>query len=1757
MKRTISCLLALVLVLTPCISSRASEINTEAVDSVTGSGVSAGGEDVEEGDNETGAKEGEQTDSAAAAAAAETDKEGQPPEEKAENGGQVDVSIRSAMVLGRDVEFTVSLTNQPSRKIKLRKDSEIQTAEEGVSFENLTAGSYTLTVTSEGFAGYTQEITVENWAYAVNLTTGFVSGYEYEEGKLHPGVLLIGDVDRNGVVDEADKDKLVADIDAENYTPESDINGDGKVDIVDLEYFVKGYQISEDISSSIEVNVPAAAVSAESGDATSTDGSLSSLLKNEDNVILSRNDGKMISENSPVSVDFTFPSEGFFAVDGIVIETGQKDSVTKALVDIIYVEEGQEKTVSVPLEEGIDFLLEDDSVSVEKTSGGAICIYLGSQIAVKKVSLKIMGMANNNNLAEISKVEFVNGMENRIPEPDMDIPENLTVKAENKKFTAVWDECKNVTGYEVEIVHGEERQVQSAKGTTLTVSSFKDGKLINNEEYEVRVQSVNGTWRSGYSKAVTAVPKADKKPDAPDNLKTTGQYKAVSAAWKKMSDTDSYNVYYKESNAETFEKIEGVAANSYTISNLKNKTEYDVYVTGVNELGESKPSLTSTAETTNPDPAQMPKYKRINAAEDGEISGHIISAEAFGGQMQDSPKDAQDGPKNTQAKTVWGTVDNNPLSYHYDETWDSGGYNALTNRHGLFYEFDEPYQIESFALQETVPQEPGYGYIQVRYWDENAQEHYLGKVSILKKMDAKKRIYYLVQLPEVITATKIQFGLARSVAVGTNTVSEVYFYRYDSLEDEIMALYEDDLHTVLRKDVTQETIDALRERINTVDVVSGEYHPDREKLERELKTAEGILHSELTEPLQIHNGITTNDVNRGFGGLNAWQPLGITAEAGEEITVYVGHNSKKTGETANLQLVVTQYHAESGAMFQVVNPLQKMSLSIGKNEITIPKIGSVKAEAGGALYIQYTGRNSNDNYAVRVSGGAEVPSLDLYQVDDETERLDRTVDYLTELENHIEDISSRHEEIHGEKYSYDEKNCILGASDILLDTMLLSLPAKQIWEGSGSGSIQERAQKLVNSMDAVEDMMYLFYQHKGLNENAENTMDKYPSGHLNIRYQRMFSGAFMYASGNHIGIEWNETKGMAGGSPVQSDENGKYIDGRYFGWGIAHEIGHCINQGSYAAAEITNNYFSVLAQAKDTNDTVRFKYDEVYKKVTSGVKGRASNVFTQLGLYWQLHLAYDSGYNYKTYDNYEEQLANLFFARVDTYSRTPSRAPSPKGVELTLSGGTDQALMRLSCAAAEKDIIEFFERWGMTPDEGTRAYAAQFEKETRAIYYVNDDSRVYRLTHEGSVLDTAETVEAVGDGTSAAVNEKIPNQVDFVLDFKNIPEEDVLGYEIVRCTIAGGLTEEETAAFVTKEKAEQGGFSDVVTTMNNRVVFYKVMVIDKYLNRSAEKELTPLKIENDGSIDKTGWTLKTKGLEASSKGQQEEDIDDSCGQEEAAPIKAAADNDKNTTYTGKAGENAEIILEFNKVLTVTGFKYTVSEGTPIQDYSIYVYDEEGEWIEVSAGVFKDAKTQTVWFEGADGGNIAFYKTAAVKLVVKKQSGKEIAVSELDVLGVTGDNVDFRRTDDGTAAIGRLGSNYVYGDKKEDIIPAGSIIFTGAYKGNPAYNVVILYDESGNIVGGMDKEGSLNAYQTILAEVPETGNVQDVSDGTWIYWIAPEDQTDLLLSGRVRAELYRVDDADTNAGQRMVSDSLFESVPEELPEIQLTGKAAKR
>lgn len=1644
--------------------------------------------------------------------------------------GQVNVLISPALTMNNPVDFTVELSGE---KIKLTLDND---GEEEVSFKGLSKGNYELKVSAEGFADYIQTVRVDEQAANVKLSTDFLEGIDYQQGLPHPGTLLVGDVDGNGVIDDSDRETLVNSIDSDGDI--GDLNGDGEINLIDLEYLSKGYKAEGDTQAVSQVIIPSAVIKPSAGEGTEIEGSTDALFEKSGSIKLFNSNGKEISAENPVSLDFEIDDTGNAShADGIVIGVSEDNPVSKAEVDIVYIENGVEYTQKALVENGVHHLLHTDSVIVEQDSHGNIHINLGDQIAVKKVSIIISGMTRSNNLAEISYVEFVNGMENKIPEPDMDIPEHLTAWAGNKEFVLNWDACKNVTGYEVKVELGGVTEVKKVTGNSIKVSAFNGKKLENETTYKVSVQSVNGAWRSGYCDSTDVTPKATSKPGKPDGLTAKGEYCAVILSWKKAEDAETHNIYYKEAGEDAFIKIEGVKATSYTIEGLKELTEYLVYVTGVNDLGEGPSSLTVSAVTTDLNPAVMPKYNLINTGEPGEKGAHIISAWINTNSMVNSPLD--DG-----GNTAWGTVDHDPASYYYRNTWDDGGFNNL-GKLGLFYEFDEEYTIKTIAFQEFVPLSLSYFYNKINIWDaEGNLTNLSNKASLSKKTDADGRVYYLITLPQKTQVKKIQIGLARYLASGNINVSEVYFYKFDTIEDEIAALYQDDLHVTLKPEVTQETIDALKTRLNTPDEVSGEYNPDKAIWERELENAEAILNNTSLRPqIEVHNTISTNDVNRGFGGLNAWQPLGVIAAAGESVTVYVGHNTRKTGDNTNLQIVATQYHAESGSVSKVV-----ASLKVGANVVQIPKLWSVNEESGGALYIQYTGNNANDRYAVRVSGGVAVPTLDLYHVEDEAERTERAEKYAEELKAYVEQLESLHSLYHTNsnntnvnKFEYNQQNCILGATDIMLDTMMLSLPAKRVLDGMGQGSYDDMAARVLSSADAMESMMKLFYQHKGLNENAQDNLDRIPKGHLNIRYQRMFSGAFMYAAGNHIGIEWAQCSGMVSASPLVFDEDGRYVSGKYFGWGIAHEIGHCINQGAYSVAEITNNYYAQLAQAHDSNVGMRFTYKNIYSKVTSNTVGASSNLATQLGMYWQLHLAYDTSYNFMTYEDHSQQLQSFFFARMDTYARKTSLAPAPGGIALTLGDGSDQNLMRLACAAAEKDILDFFVRWGKVPNAATVEYAGQFEKETRAIYYTDDDSRVYRIENpNGGILGTGGDVIAVGEETSAVRDEFNPARVNITLSSQNISENDILGYEIVRCMISGGEVTRETVGFTAENT-----FSDYISTVNNRVVFYEVTLIDKYLNRSAVKTLESIKIEHDGSLDKSFWTVTSSNITPSEMITSEAEDDMPCAPAPKDSVIYAADA-KDTVYIGVVGTDGEITLSFNRFITVSGLRYTAGSENPIGEYRIAVRTESGEWITAAQGVFGESKT--VYFENEDEKYVSTYRTDAVKLIIPNQEGNTITVTELDVLGVTGDNVDFVSTNDDQPVIGVLSEAYKYGTESGDVIPEGSIVFTGKYKGNPAYNVVLLYDQDGNIVGGIDADGNLKAQQIILAEVPENGNIQDVSEGTWIYWIELSDGNPLDNISKARAELYRVNNALTNEGQRLVSDSLFADIPSELPNI---------
>ncbi len=1630
-------------------------------------------------------------------------------------------------------------------------------------FEDIPVGRYDLKLTplsdeDNSYLPYEQK----DIAIGTDLTTIHLMndrpelhGYTSESAAAKFGVFVMGDINNDQILDENDKDLLmeiisVADHPYDVFYDRADLNGDGKVDLLDMAAFARYYDT--DIASRKAKPVKNVRIRADEvrveATGTQVTGSLTEMIAGETEVVTLSGSDSVISEASPVEVAAEFSEAktmAGFTIDPVPGSGGsiQNGKVTVELLDgtlrefIIQNGEATQavqtirakyalRTVSAAGAAAQPFAV--IAAGGEMLQGIPIVIDLKGQVAVKKITIKVTKTMNGGNLAEISDVEFFGDMADRIPEPPMSVPERVTVDNGNESFTLTWKKMPNVTGYEVTVtgINSKKNTVtdtHQVETAALEVTSLGGADLVNGNTYTVEIRSVNRTWKS-HPASVTAAPRAMGLPPAPENLVIQAGYRRLSISWKAMKDTESYTLYYREAAAKNarYQTVSGIKEAKYDLQGLRDETEYEFYLTGTNEIGEGSASLHYTATTISMDPPAVPNYKLINTELSGKnVTAHIESVQ-YGGDGEHQ-FDIADG----RYDTAWVRND-----------WDAG-YTYPDDKKAPIVTLDAEYEMDTVVVipDEMQPYELTGATLQ--YWTNDGKKTTL-KTTMRRKVSSNKKVYYTFQTAEPFKARKVQLLLGNTYGHASRiSVAEMKFYYYDPIENEIMGLYTDTYHVVLRPEVTLADIEKLRAKLQVKDTVSGEFHPKKAELETELDNAVKILKDGgLQDDILM---VDTKDTAKSDGhitfrgGLNTYQPLGVTALAGETLTVYVGGQTVRNGDATRLELILSQYHGSSKAVFKSLGYLKG-----GPNEITVTALDDMNLERGGQLYVEYTGAFGAEQYGVRVSGGHSAAVLDLSDTDDIAERVRLAKAYLTKVEKQNQEAASRHSQDHAQ-YGWDPKNCIYEGTDILTRYGMISTAAAQVLAGLGGGSLDAMAAKLEQSMRAFDEMMVLFYQHKGLSGDAEApAYNRMPVSRINIRYQRMFAGAFMYAGGKHIGIEWPELAGMMGGVPMNAGSDGSYTGtGQYFGWGISHEIGHEINEGAYAVAEITNNYFAVLGQARDTNDSVRFDYDDVFKKVTSGTKGKASNVFVQLAMYWQLHLAYDlGGYNYKTFDDNEEQLENLFFARVDSYVRNPESAPGAEGNELTLSGAdTDNKLMRLATAAAQKNLLAFFRRWGLEPDAGTVYYAGQFPEETRGIWFANDESRAVQL-REGTGQNRAEHTAAAG----TLEYENGSSQVTLRLS----SDSSIWMYEVYRYERVKDTIERRPVGYAWAEDDGSAVFTDTIGTINNHTFTYEVIGYDHWLNPTARKEIGSVKVCHDGQLDKSLWEVSTN-LTNDSLEQPNEKHPDTT---EQPGLEAMIDGRADTAFTGstEAGTDPEIILHLNQEETITGLSYTAASGTPIGAFEIYVSRTgSGDWQPVTTSqkqfVPGERGSQTVYFH--DEKALYTYDASYVRLVAPGQGGTALTVSELSLIGQTGDNIELAAS----KSIGRLEKEFTAGNGAR--IPAGSVVFTGTYKGNPAFNAVLLWDENGRLVGGTDADGSVRAEQIIFAPDPKDGLLGEVSEGTWVYYIDPA-FADTIDFARVRAELYRVDDAKKNTGERLVSSTLFVEMPSQLPPIVLNA-----
>ena len=1660
----------------------------------------------------------------------------------------------------------------------LKEENGVQTA--SLLFDNLEAGDYTVIVddakeengkTSSRFERYMQTLTVESDILnAIQIVDTHVSNGIFEKATQQMGTIGYGDFNQDDIIDEKDEEALIKAIQrAEKGTKEAgdtiyDLNQDDKVDLVDLQYFA--YSSGENLQSTVEktalldasnvvVNGDNTKFLAEDGTELSGDTLIDALLSSETSVQLQPKAEGVISEKNPVELDMEILSD--VKTEGITISTPEDNAIAGGSIFVTV--EGEENPIELTIVKETKSVKRLQSVKAQTKTAivkedGSIVINLGKQVAIKRVVIRVTATTNPDaKLAEISQVTFVNDMESKIPQPELDIPTKLKATAGHQQIQLSWEKQTNVMGYEIKIQEKGKpatAEIQSSTTTSYTIKSFKNGKkgkLENGKQYEIRVRSVNGEWRSAYSDAIEVSPVVGQKPDKPEGVSIQSGVGQLSISWKEMDDTDFYTLYYREAGTEQYKKIESIVGTSYTLKDLKQLATYEIYLTGTNVIGTSDPSQMYKGKTVDESLPETTEYKLINTSNgEGKPSNHITDVTYIGGIH---PTDK------------FAIVDN-----LYSTGWRVDDWTAdvsYPNNKPPIVTFDQKYTMDHLILIPAADQPSSYDtkYYQskVAYIDDNGKEVVVPG-EFYQSRDKNGKVYYEFWSDEPFTADKVKIGVDSYVR--KITYNELRFYEHDDIEEKIEALFTDATMVTLKDTVTAEDIQSLKDYLNTPDEKSGDYHPKKNILLKILDEAERILNNKDIKPaLKVNTKLTTaNDSAVKFSrSLNTWQPLGVIAREGEEISITVGRSGKTIGDSSEVKLVIAQYNAEVNAWQRTLIS----NLKVGNNTVKISNIDNLAKEQGGNLYIEYTGKDTSAEISVRVLGGQEVPVLDLKDITDTEKRKDKIKTYVEQLEAYAKSIEEIHTKQHegavdsSYDFTYDPENCILQGTDIGTDYVMFSVPTVEVLKGLDAQitregktvSTETRADALERILTSADKMVTLFYNHKGLSKDvAVGNKNRVPSNRLNIRYMTMFAGAFMYAASGHIGIGYDSVQGLFSLEEFKTTEDGQYVSGNLFGWGIAHEIGHVINQGSYEVAEVTNNFYSQLAQSQDNNESYRMKYEDVYKDVTSGTKGTKE---TNLTMYWQLHLAYDTVYNYMTYETQKEMFDHFFYARVDTYDRNPAQADADalaqnivtkeNQVKLTLNSDANNNFMRLASAAAKKNLSDFFEAWGLEPNEETKAYMSQYPKETRKIQYIDDDSKAFRVANQGNEAQIAErtkatTVKAEIENPDAESRSEV--KIKITNDSK--ATDEILGYEIIRNGV--------TVGFVAASDGETV-FVDPVQTVNNRVFNYEVIAYDRLLNTTQTAVLQPIKIKNENVfLDKTNWTVTTN-----MHSEQDTEVDKNDQHPDSAPVSGTGNLDQTevksalgaiifdiTTAESYVGttqeENATMIVNFNENISIAGVQVRLKDGSDetnaLKEFKFYVSEDGLNWGEpIKEGTleYKDRIAST-YFNKEDDDKLYVYDTSYLKIEAVGQ--QSLSIAELDVLAPAGDNVEID-------AIGTLKEDYMYAENA--VISGGALVFTGEYKGNPAYNVVLLRDKDNQIIGG---------EQIILAPTPVDGQLGNIESGRWIFFIDDKEYIEQLKGKEIKVELYRVDDALTNAGERLVSDTFYVKVPEELPEITL-------
>ncbi len=1267
------------------------------------------------------------------------------------NGQSVTMDLPSGATRENGLGAAVSSAVKNTDGVKLTTESRVGYYE--VELSGLPAGGaqYELTLTGTGYKTFRYNVTLNNYSQHVIAGTG-------------DGTFSLGDVNGDGAVNDADLSAMDAQLG--QRTAAYDLNGDGKVDVTDLAYV----NHNQNATSGAQLVDTAAIVSAHMEASDLIRGNVEDLFRDEGIVTILPSNG--VAE-LPITLDA--PNGVEMSQIQITCPAGFGGGAPKAGTVALELTDGS--VMSVPFNSaspaGVHAIGEDEGQKV-------ITIDLGRRVAVKKVTIQVTSTANATGFASITKIEFLKDIVPANPQNEADRVKGLIATAGDGQVTLNWNAVNNVTGYMV--AYG-----QSSNALTQTLPVNTNRALVtgldNQKTYYFQVTATSGDWKGTPSKIVSATPQPAGVPGAPSNIRVTESDQSLRLNWGSTKDSSYYQVFYRVSGQADFQQFGGnVTGATATITGLTNGVIYEVAVKAGNVNGTGPYSATASG-TPKKETLGMPDLPT-----EGRLDSGIIQSVTMG--------NANNVDKSLCPNfKVMDVVDNDAATYWVARAWWESSQ--------FTYTFKEPQDMNYAILVPYLGGNHKYALNTYTVTAKNSAGETILPQTLYsaKSMDPNKN-YLVLTFPLVKGVKELSITLNEREGNGCRvSVSEMAFYKSDTLADEIAALFAGDSFTALKPGVTAATISALSARLDA----KADFFLDLDRLRDELALASALLKGDNSALGLVRSDLQSRGANKDsqYGqSASDLQPLGVSARAGATVAIYAS-----LPNDAPVYVAPTQYYGESGVWkggaIRLVN---------GRNYIYVPKIGSLTDPRGGPLYLTYAGNNPGA-ISLQVRGDSDtfnIPVLELsnwYDLND-TARKNVIRTYTAQLQAYVSGLGSAN-------MATDIRN----ATEISTPSVLLSIPASQALNGlqGVNASIETMVETLYQNVLAWEDELYVANRVQGIvtTNGPRTNAYRYPmTTRQNIRYMRMFAGAFMYAAGNHVGVGFGSAQGLMGGKPVSYTGTGN--TNSLFGWGIAHEIGH--NMDKLGKAEITNNIYSLAIQAWDgasmtqntrlTNSNI---WPAIYAKTAAGRPGAAGNVFVQLGMYWQLHLAYDNA-------NAPLNFYSQFF--------TKWKAGTYGGYSY------DDRVALIASETANRNLTDFFTRWGMTLSDDVKGTLSRLPAESRAIWYLNDESYAYRLQNGAGFNGTV--------SVSASVTN---NQATLTIQGG---DSSVLGYEVRRNGTPIGFTTANT-------------YTDNLGAANNLAYTYSVVPVDKLGNQRTAVSAQQVRVAYDKTISAGLYTRSVSG----------------------------------------------------------------------------------------------------------------------------------------------------------------------------------------------------------------------------------------------------------------------------------------------------------